>query len=166
MANFSKKIKESVSSIMPKLTHSTTKTTTLTTLTPCEIKEGYGSKSAHIEFDENTEANTFLFTVPFEGDMERELEAITFTSSEVPAATLDVFFQLDNKKNLILKKPYDLGVLESDFVELVFTCRSRPTQPGAESYTNTFPLYITVNDVNDKVPEFIGQPYQFSIKEV
>ena len=136
------------------------------TAQPCEIKEKYGSKSAHIEFDENAAASTFLFAVPFEGDFESELESITFTSNELAQATLDEYFEL-NKKSLVLRKPYDLNAIESDFVELVFTCTSKPTRmSGGERLTNTFPLYITVNDVNDKAPEFIGQPYKFSIKEV
>lgn len=134
---------------------------------PCEIKDEYGSRSAHIEFDENAEANTFLFQVPFEGDMASELETITFASNEIATDKLNEYFRLDRNKNLVLKKPYDLRALESDFVELVFTCRAKPTsRAGGSAYTNTFPLYITVNDVNDKAPEFIGQPYQFSIKEV
>lgn len=131
---------------------------------PCEIKDEHGSKSAHIEFDENEAIGTFLFNLPFEGD-ETELETITFVSNELDEKRLVDYFELD-KKNLILKKPYDLGKLESDFVEIVFTCTSRPTNDSKSTYSNTFPLYITINDVNDKAPEFIGQPYRFSIKEV
>lgn len=104
--------------------------------------------------------------MPFEGDDETELESITFVSNELLKPTLDEYFEL-NKKNLMLKKPYDLSTIESDFIELVFTCTSKPSQSGeVERFTNTFPLYITVNDINDKAPQFIGQPYQFSLKEV
>ena len=133
---------------------------------PCEIKEEYGSRSAHIEFDENSKAQTFLFSVPFEGDDATELESITFVSNELSKSTLDEYFELQ-KKNLMLKKPYDLSTTESDFIELIFTCTSKPGHSGdGERFTNTFPLYITVNDINDKAPEFVGQPYQFSLKEV
>lgn len=146
---------------MPTIATTTTERTIAKKITPCEIKDEYGSRSAHIEFDENAAANTYLFTVPFEGDVGQELEEITFAgSNEIPSSRVNEYFRLDNK-NLMLRKSYDLGAVESDFVELVFTCRSK-----SETYTNTFPLYITINDVNDKAPEFVGQPYQFSIKEV
>jgi hypothetical protein len=139
-------------------------------------------RSAHIEFDENAQVNTRLFELPFEGEPS-QIEKITFQSNELDNALLSEYFEL-KFKTLILKKSYDLNKLESDFLELLFTCTSASSNivavvgttnlapqrmselSNSDSYSSTFPLYIAINDINDKAPEFIGSPYKFSIKEV
>lgn len=132
---------------------------------PCEIIAGFdSSKSSRIDFDENTEENTTLFRLPFEGD-EDEIDKLTFTSSELNDAQLNKYFRLKFKK-LVLSSHYDLDQTEIDFIELLFTCTSKPNKASSSVFRNTFLLYITINDINDKAPEFIGTPYTFTIKEV
>lgn len=105
-----------------------------------------------------------MFKLPFEGD-EDEIEEISLSSSELNESQLAQYFRLKFNK-LILRSHYDLDKIELDFVELLFTCTSKANKKTNAKFRNTFLLYITINDINDKTPEFIGTPYKFSLKEV
>ena len=115
--------------------------------------------SARIEFDENAPVHTHLFNLPFQGDP-HEIGEIKFKSNDLNQSQLSNYFEV-NDKTFTLKARYDLDVTQLDLIEILFTCTSKVS--GME---NTFLLYMTVNDVNDKEPEFIGAPYSFSIKEL
>jgi hypothetical protein len=115
--------------------------------------------SARIEFDENAPTNTRLFTLPFQGE-QNEIDEIKFKSNDLNQSKLNSYFEI-NSKTLVLKAHYDLDVIQIDLIEILFTCSSK-----VSNIENTFLLYVTINDVNDKAPEFIGAPYSFSIKEL
>jgi hypothetical protein len=121
-------------------------------------------KSARIEFDEDARENTTLFNLPFEGSSD-EIDEITFRSNDLDEFKLNEYFKLDFK-NLLLKSHYDLDTIQLDLIELVFTCTVKSNVTNYSSLKNTFLLYITINDVNDKVPEFLDTPYKFKIKEL
>ena len=115
--------------------------------------------SARIEFDENAPTGTLLFTLPFQGE-QIEIDEIKFKSNDLNQTKLNDFFEI-KFKNLMLKTTYDLDVIQLDLIEILFTCSSK-----VSNIQNTFLLYMTINDINDNVPEFIGTPYSFSIKEL
>ena len=123
-------------------------------LAPCELGH---SKTDRVEFDENANRNTLLFELPFRG-AENEIKEITMRSNELNSSMLNAYFGL-KFKNFFLKTPYELDAVQIDLVELIFTCIS------ANSRT-TFQLYVTINDVNNKVPEFLATPYKFDLKEL
>ena len=126
---------------------------------PCEIIDDFNMNSARIEFDENAPTNTRLFTLPFQGEPS-EIDEITFKSNDLNQSKLNSYFEIKSK-TLLLKAHYDLDVIQLDLIEILFTCSSK-----VSNVENTFLLYVTINDVNDKAPEFIGVPYAFSIKEL
>ncbi len=79
----------------------------------------------------------------------------------------------------MLNAHYDLSEIDMDFIEILLTCVPKSanssngsTTGGEESSSsdnlskNTFLLYVTINDVNDKTPEFLDTPYYFSVKEL
>ena len=122
---------------------------------PCEILPGF-TKSANIEFDESAPVDTLLFTLPFAGGIEQM--DIKFKSNELNDTAVNKYFKLDSK-SFRLKSHYDLDTIQIDLIELVFIC-------SAHSMTNTFLLYITINDVNNNAPSFVSQPYNFTLNEV
>lgn len=124
---------------------------------------GFNQKSARIEFDENTPVNTRLFALPFQGH-DAEINDIRLKSNELSDSYLNEYFQIKSK-NLFLKKTYDLDEIQIDLIELLFVCTSVPNPMSGSTSRNTFLLYITINDVNDNAPVFLGTPYKFSIKE-
>jgi hypothetical protein len=127
-------------------------------LDPCEITSGY-KKSGRIQFRQDVQAGTQLFLLPFIGN-KIQIKDITIKSNEISQKMVNEYFKLDFK-TLILNKDYDLDSIKIDFIELLFTCTSSLT-----SFTNTFLLYITINDVNNYAPEFVDLPYKIEIKEV
>ncbi len=130
-------------------------------------------KSANIEFDENAAAHSLLFSLPFNGDSDQI--NIKFKSNELNDTMINKFFELDFK-SFMLKSRYNLDEIQIDLIELVFICSTNTTASTMSSSqlatnskaatSNTFLLYITINDVNNKVPEFINEPYKFSLNEV
>lgn len=142
---------------------------------PCDIKSG-SMKSNHIEFDENTSANSLLFTLPFVGNTTSDQIELSFRSHELNASQMNKYFELVGT-NFMLKSSYDLDKIRIDLIELVFICTvvvpstSNAGTSGLKTKlqrprSNRFLLYITINDVNNKVPEFIGEPYTLSLQEV
>lgn len=81
-------------------------------------------------------------------------------SNELNATKLNEYFELSDKK-LRLKRTYDLDSVQVDFIELIFYCRSLNN-----NYRNTFQLYLTVNDINNRVPTFLDTPYKFELEEL
>lgn len=126
------------------------------------IREGF-MKSARIEFNEDTSANSLLFSLPFIGK-ENEI-SINFKSNELNETLLQKYFQLKSKE-VLLKTSYNLDEIRIDLIELVFTCSPRNASLNGHGSSNMFLLYVTINDVNNKQPEFIGAPYDFTINEV
>ena len=124
------------------------------------MKPGF-VKADRIEFDENTLANSLLFQLPFDGSMD-EIEEIKFKSSELNESKLLEYFRLDFT-DLYLNSPYDLDHIQFDLIQIIFTCVSKNLK---YSNRNTFLLYVTINDVNDNSPQFVGTPYKFAINEV
>ena len=118
-------------------------------------------QSSRIEFDESATANTVLYELPFDVCSPSEINDIKFKSNELNETSLSQYFEIIELKKFALKSSYDLDQLETDLIELVFTC----TAAGGQ-ISNTFLLYVTINDVNDNRPQFVGTPYQFQIKEV
>ena len=96
--------------------------------------------------------------MPFQGN-ESEIKDIKFKTNEIDESKIDEYFKLENK-NLMLKNPYNLDAIQLDLIEMLFTCTSNSNK------MSTFLLYITVNDINDKAPEFLNLPYKFKLKEV
>ena len=96
--------------------------------------------------------------MPFQGN-ESEIKDIKFKTNEIDESKIDEYFKLENK-NLMLKNPYNLDAIQLDLIEMLFTCTSNSNK------MSTFLLYITVNDINDKAPEFLNSPYKFKLKEV
>ena len=131
---------------------------TIIYLDPCEITNGY-KKSGRIQFRQDVQAGTQLFLLPFVGN-KIQINDITIKSNEISQKMVNEYFKLEFK-TLILNKDYDLDNIKIDFIELLFTCTSSLT-----SFTNTFLLYITINDVNNYAPDFIDLPYKFEVKEV
>ena len=66
----------------------------------------------------------------------------------------------------MLRSSYNLDEIRIDLIEMVFTCSPKNGSLNAHGSSNMFLLYMTINDVNNKVPEFIGSPYKFTINEV
>lgn len=90
-----------------------------------------------------------------------EIKSITFRSPDLANPQIaEDYFDVDFK-NLVLKKPYDLDVVKIDFMQLLFTCTSM-----LSSYSDTFLLYVTIDDINNYTPEFVNAPYEFKMKEV
>ena len=86
-------------------------------------------------------------------------------SSELNDTQLNEYFQIVKFNKLKLKSHYDLET-NSDFLEIVFSCESKPIGKQKQVFRNTFLLYVTINDVNDKTPQFLDTPYKFTLKEV
>jgi hypothetical protein len=120
-------------------------------------------KASNIEFDESAMPNTKLFSLPFDG-ASNQID-VRFKSNELNDTMINTYFRLDFK-NFLLKTSYNLDEIQIDLIELVFICTATSSSTKSPLVSNTFLLYITINDVNNKVPEFIGQPFTFSIKEV
>ena len=140
---------------------------------PCEINDETGLSSARVEFDENTQPGSVIFNLPFDGTSS-EIEEIRMKSNELEDDVLNKYFKL-KFKNLVLNSHYDLSEIEMDFIEILLTCvpktgnLSQPDSVGdAKNFMtkNSFLLYITINDVNDKTPEFFDTPYSFSLREL
>ncbi|CAF0879226.1 unnamed protein product [Brachionus calyciflorus] len=129
---------------------------------PCDINNGHNQQNS-IQFDENTKLNTTLFTLPF--DDPDQIDLIRMQSNELNDTTLNELFQIINFRKLKLKSHYDLGTL-NDFIEILFSCQTKPQGKQREIHRNTFLLYVTINDVNDKRPEFLDTPYRFLVKEL
>lgn len=124
-------------------------------LDPCDVNSADNS----IQFDENTPPGTTLFRLPFEEP--HHIHSVEMHSAEL--ANLDQLFLITNSNRLKLKAHYDLE-MHSDFIEIEFICRSKPI--NGQVHRNTFLLYVTINDVNDKTPQFLHTPYKFYLKEV
>jgi len=122
--------------------------------------------SSRIEFNENTRENTVLFELPFDSNDEASrvdgsssLIDIKFKSNELNETVLNQYFEIIDLKKFILKTTYDLDEIQIDLIELLFTCT-------LANNSNTFLIYVTINDVNDNRPQFLSTPYKFQIKEV
>lgn len=124
-------------------------------LDPCDVDSADNS----LQFDENAPPGTILFRLPFA--QPRHIQSIKMESSEF--ANLHEMFSITDLSKLKLNKHYDLEIY-SDFIEIEFICQSKPLDN--QVFRSTFLLYVTVNDVNDKIPEFVHTPYKFSVKEV
>ena len=132
---------------------------------PCDVKPG-AMKSNAIEFNEDTKANSLLFTLPFIGSTDQI--QLSFRSNELNETQINRYFELQ-ANSLMLKSNYDLDELKIDLIELVFICTvpaKANKSSGNRPRSNRFLLYITINDVNNKVPQFVGEPYALSLKEV
>ena len=86
---------------------------------------------------------------------------------------LNQYFDIMDLKKFILKTTYDLDEIQIDLIELLFTCTLLNTNNNNNnnnnsqlSISNTFLVYVTINDVNDNRPQFLSTPYKFQIKEV
>ena len=141
---------------------------------PCDIRDDLANNldSARIEFNEDAEVGTRLFTLPFDGESENDIEPLSVSSSD--ARFVDYFaFEF---KTLVLRRRYDLDELQLDLIELFVTCTSSPpasnnetSDDGSEApliNKNTYQLYITVNDVNDNEPRFVDAPYSVQMSEL
>jgi hypothetical protein len=129
-------------------------------IAPCDILANK-MQSSRIEFDESTPVNTVLYELPFDVSSPGQISDIKFKSNELNETSLSQYFEIIELKKFILKSTYDLDTIEIDLIELVFTCTANSGQ-----LSNSFLLYITINDVNDNKPEFVDVPYKFQIREV
>jgi hypothetical protein len=133
-------------------------------------------KSARVEFDENAKVGSVIYSLPFDGTPS-EIEEIRIKSNELDDDQLNKYFKL-KFKNLVLNSHYDLSEIEMDFIEILLTCVPKSANSSNDTSSNddasynenlsknTFLLYVTINDVNDKTPEFQETPYFFSVKEL
>jgi hypothetical protein len=126
--------------------------------------------SSRIEFNENTRENTVLFELPFDttSSSSQNIIDIKFKSNELNETMLNQYFDIIDLKKFILKTTYDLDEIQIDLIELLFTCTLLNTNNTNSqlSISNTFLVYVTINDVNDNRPQFVATPYKFQIKEV
>jgi hypothetical protein len=139
-------------------------------LAPCDILTNKLQSSSRIEFNENTRENTVLFELPFDTtSSSQNIVDIKFKSNELNETMLNQYFDIIDLKKFILKTTYDLDEIQIDLIELLFTCTLLNTNNNNNSQlsiSNTFLVYVTINDVNDNRPQFLSTPYKFQIKEV
>ncbi len=86
---------------------------------------------------------------------------LSFRSNELNETQINRYFELQANSHM-LKSNYDLDELKIDLIELVFICTvpaKADKSSGNRSRSNRFLLYITINDVNNKVPQFVAEPY-------